>query len=206
MSRPGRNRAIEAHGDFQLHPGAPELHGPEERRVLEARLAPAHAGGHLDAPAAQVRETTTSHLRKRVARRHDHTADARIGHGHRAWTGAPGVTARLERAVERCSARANTRGLQRDDLGVRPTSDLVMSDAEDDAFIVHDDCADDGIGCRAGAPAFGMPERAGHETGVLRVERPVDVAKVYHASSKSASTYSRGLNGTRSSICSPVPT
>ena len=103
----------------------------------------------------------------------------------------------FECAIQRRAANTSSRILKGKNLGVRTTRDRVRATPDDHTFRVHDQRTDHRIGGRRGAASFGEAERLPHVEAV---------AIRYHFSSNSASTYSSGENGIRSSIASPTPT
>ena len=93
---------------FRITNGRALAHQREER-LVQARAAAAGPTPDLDVDAvlAQVREAPAAHQRIRDPRRAATTRDdAGLDDAVDARPGAPDVTARLERAVERAAARA----------------------------------------------------------------------------------------------------
>ena len=81
---------------------------------------------------------------------------------------------------------------------MRAAGEFVMPTANHDPFVVDQNSPDHRVRARPAAAAFRDRQRTPHEERVW--------IAVYHFSSKSASTYSSGENGMRSSIASPTPT
>ena len=82
------------------------------------------------------------------------------------------MPARLERDVQRCTARTRARGSERVHFGVRFAESLVMTLA-DDLTIIHDDGADHRIGRGLSPPALGERERATHQFFVARIRHRI---------------------------------
>ena len=159
------------------------------------------ANGDRHVVLAQVGQAPAGHERVGILDGDDRPADAGPHHFRRARPGPADVRARLERAVERRASRPGAGVGERQDLGVRLPRRLVRPASDDDALVVDDHRPDHRIGAGAAAAPLGECERAGHVHGVGG-HGTVD----YHFSSKSASTYSSGANGIRSSMPSPTPT
>src|SRR5712691_382638 len=163
-----------------------------------------------DAARPQNREAAAAHRRIRIFHRGDDAHDAGVDDPADARAGAPLVTARLERAVQRRAPRPRTRRLQRVDLGVRLARALVEPLTNDDAVRRHDDRADERIGTGSPGAARRVKERPLHVAPIGAAEAMLNVALdtggLYHFSSNRPFTYSSAENGTRSSMPSPTPT
>src|SRR4030095_1169811 len=98
------------------------------------------------------------------------------GHHRRAGTGPSGVTARLERAVERPTAGALACVTKRVHFGMGSAGHLVASATDDYPLVIHHERPDHRVGVRAAAAALRDRDRLPH----------VVVVAFYHFSSKSA--------------------
>ena len=170
------------------------------RRSASSRMTPRTTSTPL---LPEVAEAAPSHHRVRVLDRDHGTANPCFYDARSARSGPPGVRAGLERAVE-CRAASPIAGVrQRHHLGVRPARTLMGAAADHHALRVHDYGADHRIRAGAATATLGERQRPRHVPLVPRVPR---LLVVHHFSSNSASTYSCGANGIRSSIPSPTPT
>ncbi len=107
----------------------------------------------------------------------------------------PRMATRLEIDEQRRAARAIARVVQRKHLGVRRTRAGMPALADHHAVRRDHDRADERIRRGDTFGAAGVKQRTPHEVRVG-----------HHLSWKMASTYSLGLNGSRSSTPSPTPT
>ena len=210
-SRPSRLTAA-----FRITYGRPRRRLRQEHRVLPRRRVLLHADGDGDAALAQVGQPAAVHERVGILDGDDRAPDAGPRHQRRARPGPAGVRARFQRAVERRAASPRPRVREGDHFGVRSAGHLVRAAPDDHAVVVDDQRADHGIGARPPAPALRERDRFAHEErcvihapDAIRVDCRTSIGivdRTYHFSSNSASTYSSGENGTRSSIASPTPT
>src|SRR5262245_43882862 len=156
-----------------------------------------------DAMCGQLPEALTAHTLIRIRHRRDNALDAGLDDSLRAGPRPPGVAARFERHVKGGASRQSAGFIEGIDFRVRLACPFVPAVREDDAVRRDEHGAGHWVGGRPPSAAAGVEERAPHHR---LVERRRDPAVRYHFSWNSASTYSAGENGSRSSMPSPTPT
>ncbi len=228
----GRNAAVAAQRDLDGDERPVPAHHGEEGPVQVPGLVGQHAGHDIHPSCPQVRNPGAVDEGVRILDRHHRARNAGVGDTRRARAGAPHVGARFQRAIQRRPARTLAGVPQRADFRVRPAGDLVRAAADHHTVAIHHDRADHRVGTGASASALRQRERTGHVVGVsqqapssqlpasssqLPAPSPLqlqpgssgkrEAGSFHHCfSSNSASTYSSGANGIRSSIASPTPT
>jgi len=194
------DKAVRRRHGLEHGPGATVPHPCEERRVLPLGVVCADANCHLNAAFAQPGMAAAIHQRIGILNRRDDPPNAGRRDPVNARPGASRVTARFERAIQRCSARPVPGIVERDDLCMRTTRHQVRALPNDNILGRHHHRADERIGMCATATAFGQRDRPGHPRGIGRREH-----WCYFVSEKSASTYAPASKGRKSSIPSPTP-
>ena len=124
-ARRRRDRAVDADAppSRSRTAAAREMIGQERPRSGARAAASPTPTVDVDAMLAQIGEAAAVHERIRILDRDHGAADAGLDDERRARSGASGVGAGLERAVERGAARPRARRRERDDLGVRSAGD-----------------------------------------------------------------------------------
>ena len=122
---------------------------------------------HLDAVRPQHGKAAPSDQRERILHRRHDAPDAGRDDALGARTGASGMRARFERAVQRGAAGGVARFVQRMDLGVRLAGALVRALPHHDAVVRHHARADERIGRGAPQSSAGMLDRPPHPSLVV---------------------------------------
>jgi hypothetical protein len=196
------NPPVEAGARLGDDERAPVPHPREERRVEGAGGRRLDTVDHLDAPAPEIRETLPCDERIRVGHRRHDARDAGRDDAFDARARAPDVAAGFQGAVEGGPACPVSCGVERVHLGVRGAGTPVIPIADDHPSAIDDNGAHERIRARMAARTCCERECPLHQRGVTSSR----AGGVYHCSWNSASTYSSGENGTRSSMPSPTPT
>jgi hypothetical protein len=151
-----RDAAVERDRDLERHERSVLSHPRPPRFVLLPRFEEV---GDLDLQAcgAEALGAATAAL-ARIEGSDHHAGDPGLDHGMRTGRCRSVVRAGLEGDVEGPAAGALARSAQRMDLRVRLAPALVPP-LPDDLSVACDDRADDGIGVRRTAAAFGQLQR-----------------------------------------------
>src|SRR3954465_3033556 len=188
--------AVQARGRLRDAERTPFPDGGQKRLIQTGGLVGTQADVNRDPLRAQRGKAAAADLRKRVFHRGNDTADAGGDDAIGAGTRSSEVHAGLEGAVERGAARCLSGFVEGVHFSVRFACTLMGALPNHNPFARNDAGTDDGIRCGSAKTTARVVERALHPPQARR----------YHFSWNSASTYSCGENGIRSSMPSPTPT
>jgi len=162
--------SVQTHRQLDANPWPAALDAAEETAVEFARSVAHQAGLHGNASAEQSAQAFAGNPGIRIVARCNDSCDARRDQRVGARRRAAEVRARLQRHVDRRSARARAGVAQRKNFGMRFARALVPAFA-DDGFSVGNDAADARIRLCAVQAAFGQAQRARHVDVVRRGKR-----------------------------------